>query len=275
MSRFRNVCFTINNPEAPVEFSEEYMQYLTYQKERGESGTPHYQGYVEFTKQLSLKKVKQLLGASAHVEARRGSQEQAIAYCHKEESRIEDPVTHGEPRNQGQRTDVAALVEVARTGAPKRQALEQCPATYARYYKAYEHIASLTKPERKDRRVHLLLGAPGTGKTRYVLDKHPDCYVIPVTNSSIWFDGYDGHEVVLIDDYMGQFPLIQFLRLLHEYPEQVPVKGGHVWFNPSVIYVTSNYQINEWYKFEGREASLAALERRFHEIRVFPEENEE
>lgn len=270
--RYRNVVFTINNPVAEVEFDEDFMQYLVYQKERGANGTEHYQGYVEFTKQVGFKKVKSLLGETAHVEPRKGSQAQAIAYCKKEDTRIEPPVEMGEPRSQGQRTDVAALVDVAKSGASKREALDQLGATYVRYHKAYEHVQSLIKPARKPRKVKLLVGEPGVGKTRYVLDKYPDAYVIPVANNSIWFDGYDGQEVVLIDDYAGQMPLIQFLRLLHEYPEQVPVKGGHVWFNPSRVYITSNYTIQEWYKWEGREASRAALERRIHTVKVITKE---
>ena len=47
-------CFTLNNPvrDEPVPATEDPKQwgasYLVYQLEKGESGTPHYQGYLYF-----------------------------------------------------------------------------------------------------------------------------------------------------------------------------------------------------------------------------------
>lgn len=245
------------------------MTYLVYQREKGESGTEHFQGYVELAKQTRFNAIKKKY-PKWHIEPRRGTQEQAIAYCKKDDSRMDGPYEFGEPKQQGQRTDIAALVDLAKSGKRKRDALEEMPGVYARNYRAFEHIQSLMKPPRRERRVVLLHGPPGSGKTRYVLDKHPDAYVIPITSSTIWFDGYDGHDVALIDDFNGQIPLIQFLRVLHEYPEQVPVKGGHVWWNPSIIYITSNYAPVLWYKWEGREVSFEALTRRITEQILFP-----
>lgn len=268
--RVRNVCLTINNPTRPIDFDARWMDYLVFQKEVGESGTPHFQGYLELKAPLSFMNLKRRLPLGAHIEERRGSQQQAIAYCKKEESRVEGPWEFGEPKQQGKRNDLHELTDLARAGKRKIEADTLMPTTYARHYKAYAHIQSLYKPARRSREVILLQGEPGTGKTRYVLDRYPNAYVIPISSKEIWFDGYDGQDVVLIDDFAGQIPLIQFLRVLHEYPEQVPIKGGHVWFNPAIIYITSNYSISEWYKWEGREVSRDALVRRITSTIIFP-----
>jgi len=60
MSRARAWCFTVNNPEdvgAPQQWPYEY---LVYQLEKGESGTPHLQGYVYFKHPQRLLGLKKL-----------------------------------------------------------------------------------------------------------------------------------------------------------------------------------------------------------------------
>lgn len=48
-SSAKDWCFTVNNPDdTPEEFLELFavpgVKYLVFQKEKGDSGTPHYQG---------------------------------------------------------------------------------------------------------------------------------------------------------------------------------------------------------------------------------------
>jgi len=281
MSSYRNFVFTINNPTHGPTF-EEWMSYLVYQGEMGENGTFHFQGYCEIDKgQKSLKQLKEW-EPRAHFERRRGTQRQAIDYCTKEDTRIEGPFIEGEPKHQGARADRVELFEMVKAGKTQREIADLNPSAYMGNYKAIDRLVSMNKPTARPREVRLLYGEPGTGKTRYVLDRHPNAYVIPVTTTGgLWFDGYDGHDVALIDDFDGQIPLIQFLRVLHEYPEQLPIKGGFVWWNPSIIYITSNYTIRHWYEgkdgtgWNNREPSYHALERRISQQLFFPLQMEE
>lgn len=263
--------FTVNNPDRYVDFHDD-MQFLVYQQEVGEMGTPHYQGYCELKKQLSLSSIKKIRGLErAHIEPRRGTQQQAIDYCTKLDTYVDGPWRHGEPKNQGSRSDLNALAHLARSGANKRKAFEEMPAVYLRNYKAFGHVQTLFKPSETERRVTLLYGPPGSGKTRYVMDKYPDAYFIPVTSKELWFDGYDGHEVACIDDFAGQIPLLAMLRIIDRYVCQVQVKGGFVWWNPKQIFVTSNYTVDGWYDYTSRMDSLEALNRRFNEVIYFPQ----
>lgn len=60
-------------------------QYLVYGHETGESGTHHLQGYVEWSKKISLKSLKKHLGTKRiHLEKANGSLDQNQAYCKKE-----------------------------------------------------------------------------------------------------------------------------------------------------------------------------------------------
>lgn len=64
-----------------------------------ETGRYHFQGYLELSKQQSIAQIQKFHGmAGSHIEPRRGTQEQSIAYCEKDESRIAGPWHYGEAK---------------------------------------------------------------------------------------------------------------------------------------------------------------------------------
>ena len=99
--RLRNALFTHFRTEVPIE-KLEFMDYLVYQLEEcPETRRTHYQGYAEFSQQMTLKKLQEWL-PSVHFEKRFGNQAQAIAYCTKEDTRVDGPWEYGErPREEG------------------------------------------------------------------------------------------------------------------------------------------------------------------------------
>ncbi len=83
---------------------------------------------------------------------------------------------------------------------------------------------------------------------------------------------YDGHKVVLLDDFAGassHMTLTFLLRLLDRYPVMVPTKGSHTWWHPDHIYVTTNILPALWYKWENRGEHYRALARRFHKVILY------
>lgn len=264
----RNMCFTMNNPVEPLAFDESWMSYLVYQKEVGENQTPHYQGYVESKKAMRLSAWRKVL-PGCHLEVRRGTQEEAKTYCTKTDTRVDGPWEHGTMKVQGKRNDLVTLVNMAREGRPVSEALDAMPAAAFRYYRNYIFVVGLVKPPARWEETVLYVGPPGTGKTRKALHENPEAYVIPVSDRGLWFDGYDGQDVAVIDDFKNQIGLVQFLRVIDRYPAKLPTKGGHVWWNPRKIVVTSNYNTEQWYDYSDREESLAALNRRFTSVLRF------
>lgn len=278
--KFLNVCFTLNNPTDPIPFDVEQMHYLTYQHEVGEEGTPHFQGYCEFKKQKRMAAAKALLGGTTvHLERRKGTAQEALDYCHKDDTRSPDGVRveFGEPKvtNQGARADLESFKDAVAQGKRKRDLIDEhftVIAKYPRFYAELQH----KRPKRPDPpRVILHYGPTGLGKTRAVYDAHgedEELYVAPLSNGTVWYDGYDGHKIVLIDDFAGSashMQLTYLLRLLDRYSVQVPTKGGHTWFSPAFIYVTTNIHPSEWYKWDKREGQYRALQRRFTSTILF------
>jgi len=282
-SQVSNWCWTLNNPtKEDLERIDELVdgtngvRYVIYgMEEAPETGTPHAQGYLELSRSQRLATVKVLLGGRVHLEARRGTQEEAIEYCKKDGEFYE----FGTPK-AGAAASQRNLMQVRLKDMKQRikdkhnrdDLFESDPVTYVIYSKWIEQEIARAKPEAvRDVQVHLLHGEPGTNKTRFAFHMFPDLYAIPcnTANASVWFNGYEGESTVLLDDFSGEMPLVQLLRLLDIYRVQVPYKGGYVWFAPQNILITTNVHPRKWYDYEKRDSSWQALKRRITSVLDF------
>jgi len=262
-----------------VVFDHEKMEYLVWQEEQGDGGTYHFQGYCEFKQQMRMNAAKALLGGdTVHLEPRMGSQAQAIAYCMKEDTRVPYtvPFEEGTPRTQGKRVDLEGFKDAVFLGAAQRDLVDEHLGIIARYPKLYQTLTLMNRPVRTtDLVVTLHIGDTGLGKTRAVEDEFgtsPSFYNAPLSNGTMWLDGYDRHTVVLLDDFGGatsHVSLCFVLRLLDRYPCLVPTKGGHAWWLPNEVHVTTNLLPATWYKWEGRGEQYKALARRFHKVYLY------
>ncbi len=258
---------------------DDSMEYLVYQEEIGDSGTYHFQGYCEFKAQTRLAAVKAVLGGErVHIERRRGTAQQAIAYSKKDDTRVPhtQPYEDGEPRQQGKRLDLEGFKDEVMGGAKLRDVIDEHFGIVARYPKFYQTLTLMNRPVRESElEVSLFIGDTGLGKTRSIMDEFgasASFYRTPLNNGTMWFDGYDGHSEVLLDDFAGaasHVTLCTLLQLLDRYALLVPTKGGHTWFLPNKIFVTTNVYPRDWYKWENRGEQYKALARRFHHVRVF------
>lgn len=299
----RQWLFTLNNPTTytPFEFSQHLKEVTTayiFQLEVGQNGTPHYQGFVQFANRRRLNGVKSLLSISTiHLEPRKGSVDQAIAYCSKEDTRApcgtevglpgvsgegwrllpEDvgPHRYGEFTSQGSRTDLSSATALAFTGVGIKRVAEEYPEVFVKYPRGmYELCRMSVQPRRSPPLVSLLYGPTGVGKTRYVVEKVPFEQLYIKEPDTAWFDGLEDHTDVLFDDFIGKncVSCTQLLRLLDRYNVQVAVKGAYRTFNSVTrIWITTNYHPREWYDWSNREESYKALERRIHQVIVFKE----
>ena len=142
----RNWLFTINNPTEEDDPKEWPTQYVTYQLEKGDEGTPHYQGYVEMSSVCRLAAMKKL-NPRAHWEPRFGTQDEAIAYCTKEDTRVDGPWEQGEKKQQGKRSDLeAACATASERGIAA--ARREHPTEFAKYHKGLCLIAKGAHHER-------------------------------------------------------------------------------------------------------------------------------
>lgn len=273
MSQFRAACFTINNP-TPEEIQKlkdnfKDVKYAVFQLERGESGTLHVQGYCVAHKPKRIGGWKAIVGTRAHIESARGNAEQNRTYCTKE-PREDGPFEFGTFPTPGLRTDIAAAVATVQEGASIAQIIERHPEEFVKYHKGLLAVRLHCQPRRNWKtEVFWFYGPTGTGKSREAHEKYPDAYYKMPSNK--WWDGYDGEDSVIIDDYRRDMcTFSELLRLFDRYPMSIESKGGSQQFLARTIVITTPKSPRD--TWAGRtEEDIQQLLRRIEHIQFFPE----
>ncbi len=250
---------------------------MVYQREKGDSGTEHFQGVVWFKSRRTFKSVKKML-PSAHLEPMKGTLDQAIHYCSKPvpecdcnhcknaSPALAGPWTSGEkPAGQGARVDLTVVKEMIDSGKSEKEIADSAFGTWCRYYRAFNRYRLLTSCGREwQTEVVVYWGPPGTGKSRHALELGgASQFWLPQPKSAggcVWWDGYDGQETVVIDEFYGWIPRSSLQRLVDRYPLMVETKGGSVPFVAKRIIITSNKSPSTWYPRIGLGAMARRLE---------------
>lgn len=252
----RHWCFTYNN------YRDEDLsnfvcnlptRYICYSHEKGTvTGTPHLQGYIEFVRPVRITFIKKLLKCPGlHLECRRGTREQARDYCRKEEGAIFFEDGDWEAGGQGTRNDLREAMSMVKADKPKLEIMEELPEVFARNQKFLEtYRCELDKSQTKEFRhvsVEVIHGDPGTGKTRSVWEREEKVFTVNAEDA-FPFDGYDGEQAILFDDFYGSIKQHTMLRLLDGYQLRVNVKGSHRYAKWTRVYITSNKRPEDWYQ---------------------------
>lgn len=140
------------------------------------------------------------------------------------------------------------------------------PHVRVRFYRTWDNV----KRDHQQRPASLegtcglwIHGPPGSGKSHFVNDKFPGCYI---KDASKWWCGYQGEAVVWLDDVDPDQSawIARFLKIwADKYPFQAQNKGSSLTIRPERFLVTSNYSIAE---MGFRPVDLAAITRRFKEV---------
>lgn len=213
----------------------------------------HHQGYVEFSEQKRFSWVQKHCEGleTAHLEERKGTQDDAVKYCTKEDTRVDGPYEFGERKIQGKRNDLVQIRDKIRSGVPERQIADEHFGSWARYRRSfieYRRLHNLEVVRDWPMELVLLIGDSGTGKSWKARHDYPGAYwKIP----GKWWDGYSGQETVVVDEMYGhRFAFSDLLQLMDRYPFQVETKGAVIQFVSLRIVFTSNEEPEKWYSGE-------------------------
>lgn len=217
---------------------------------------------------------KKILGAEkAHIEPRKGSHSEAVAYCTKEDTR-DVGTTFTElgvpPSGQGSRSDIRAVEDLIRQGAGAREIAHAHLGTYIRLGRGIDRTIQHFRFGRDGTttpHVKVYYGGSGTGKSRLCRELYPDAYWANINESGrIWWHGYDQQSTVVIDDFKGELPFRYLLRLIDRYPMNIEAKGTCTMIMATNWIITSNHHPKDWYKYERHGHHVPALQRRLNEV---------
>lgn len=274
MTQFRACCFTLNNPTeqelVELKLNLSQLKYAIFQLERGENGTLHVQGYAVSATPKRLGGWKAIGGARAHIERALGNASQNRTYCTKEETRESgtEPWEHGTIPAQGQRNDIEAAVQEIKEGAGIGEIIERHPEVFVKYSRGLNQVRLQFQGRRSWKtEIFWYYGPTGTGKSFEAAERFPEAYYKMPTNK--WWDGYDGHDVVIIDDYRRDLCSFgDMLRLFDRYPLLVESKGGTLQFVARTIVITTPKSPRE--TWEGRsDEDIKQLLRRIEHVKHF------
>lgn len=253
------------------------FKYICWQKEEAPTtGKHHFQCYIQMAGKLGKKGILKLIGAKPDPNNDkckegawvRGQGECAMHpelctnlkardYARKLESRIDGPWEAGLfAAGQGHNPK---LVDVL-SKTPLEVATHH-GEIYVRHHRGLLARQQILVPRRKWKtEVFILYGERGTGKSGILHEYIPEEDLFVKSPGDLkWFDSYVGQEAALIDDFQYD-PSYRdiLLQLTDRYPMMVQTKGGMVSWCPKRLYITTNFNPQDW--------MFPALERRLTEI---------
>lgn len=223
-----------------------------------DTGKVHMQGYLELEKKKTFCGVKKMMGSqTVHLEKRHGTQDQAIDYCKKDGQFYE----LGKKKAQGGRSDLVDVRLVANSGGMRAVCMEtkegdEDGSTQPRFGMQAIRVAETflkycNTPRDWKPVVIWLYGESGAGKSREarIILAGIDTHVKNTDNK--WWDGYDGQEGVILDDFRESWwSMVHMLGLLDRYAFQIEHKGGTRQFRAKYIVITSIRPPQEYYQME-------------------------
>lgn len=262
----------------------------------------HWQGYLEVNKPMDLGPIKQLLGCNhVHLEPRRGTQAQAIEYCKKPDSGVQDEdgnkivFEFGQPGNDGvhkgsKNSNYAKVLKMStyQEAMQELQALE--PADYVRYNtnvrvalrahflkpKVFIRPASSFNVPLIDEAILskqsvVLTGMSGAGKTAYAKAHFKNPLVCSHIDDLKKLDTLEHDGIVFDDMSFSHWPVGSCIHLL-DMEEDRSINCRHVCgFIPAFTkrIFTSNKALHDVFNMkDANEQEEVAMMRRFHHVLI-------
>jgi len=276
---------TINNPQEIVcPELWEACNYAVWQLEMGESGTPHFQLYVNFSTSLRRAAVSKLEGLeSAWLAQRQGTKLECLAYFSKEETRLEGPwwypskdkvVAYCKSEGAGKRTDLESLADMVTQGMTNHQIAIVAPVHLLKHSRGIEALRLASTPEGRlgdtiDSVVYV--GPSGTGKSYRLRQECPEGADWFWVSPGKWFDGYEGQAGLVFDEFRDTWcPYSYLLKLVDVYPFRVEKKGSHVCMRAFRFRFSSNVHPSAWWRNRQGKCSWATdpLRRRLRVVEL-------
>ena len=218
--------------------------------ETGNSGTPHFQGFIEFKNAKTMQAVKKAMyNNTVHLEHPVSSDWHNWNYCMKDNSII---VQVGEmppePVHSNSHSDWDFVLDQAQRGRTMLDILENKPHL-GRYVSAINRVVSEVETQTQDAwrtlDVTYITGPAGVGKSRAIMEKHGHEQVYRITDKKNPWDGYRGQPVVVFEEYRSNYGIENMLNWLDGYPIMLPCRYANRPARFTTVYLVTNLELDE------------------------------
>lgn len=287
-------CIEINNPVEHGFTREKILDilqngakinYFCISDEVGKEGTPHCHIFACWNSAMRFQSLKNKF-PTAHLDPK--SNKSTFEECRnyvfkegkwegteKEETNIkESHYEFGElpENNQGKRTDLEDLYDMIKEGKSNFQIFEENP-NFITMIDKIDRIRTTIQEESirtkwRDVSVTYIWGQTGTGKTRYVMEKYGYDKVYRVTDYQHPFDGYQGEDVILFEEFRSSLRVEDMLKYLDGYPVQLSCRYANKQALFTKVYICTNIDLRDQYPNiqENEEETWNAFLRRVHTV---------
>nr|WAE42124.1 MAG: replication associated protein [Cressdnaviricota sp.] len=273
--KFRNFSWTDYDvsPEREEFWKQFDCEYLVFGRETcPDTGRKHLQGYFSFKSQRSWDALQKKL-SPMHIEVSKGSPIQNFIYCTKgfagDENSTGDFYEKGErPKGAGKRTDLDKIKELVKKPGITRQELFTEAKSYQAYKMAEIGMELFSAKRNWAMNVQWWYGPTGTGKSKESYELYPNAWRTGTTSGEFIFNGYNGEEVIIMDDLRpSNISFNMLLKVLDRYPCTVNVKNGSRELLCKTIVITTPKHPSVFYNKGDEE--VGQLLRRITTIREF------
>ncbi len=286
----RKYQLTINNP-ADHGYTHEQLRSILDQfpsllywcmcDETGEQGTPHTHVYAAFSNSVMFDTMQRRF-YGVHIEMAKGSHRENRDYVCKEGKWLDNakhetnhPETFEEwgelpPDKSKSESQAAQILQMVKDGKSNLDIIDAIPTAYAKVSYIDKLRQDLLNDRHKDEwrklEVTYIWGDTAAGKTRSVMEKHGYSQVYRVTNYEHPFDGYQGEDVILFDEFRSSIKMSDMLVYLDGYPVKLPCRYADKQACFTKVYIVSNIPLDKQYPNVQMDEpeSYAAFLRRIH-----------
>ena len=266
--------------ETSLTEDDNVVRCIVSEEKSKKKGKTHLQVSVQYKHAKTMSAVKMTFGGKSHIEMRRGTAFEAWSYCLME---CKPLFTKGvAPTEADVPSSWITPIKVdIDAGASEWEIANSYPSSYLRYSTAIAKLIYMRDEHTlmnswRDVTVTYLHGPTGCGKTRKVVGMtakpHDVFRVYNYRQTNGLFDGYQGQDILLLEEFRHSIPIEQMLIILDGYYNALPCRYANKMARWTQVFIATNIPLDEQYPNmqQYQPETFRALERRIDNITLMP-----